>query len=93
MSLLFNLVVSGHANDFLVNNVSRALVASLRVTFAGEELQYTNAFDLYKLFEDLFLPKAQPKNMCFEGIQSKDLCKIRSNSEDKKTSGVDAEGN
>ena len=90
LSLLFNLVVSSHANNFLVN-VSRALVSSLRVTFAGEELQYTNAFDLYKLFEDLFLAKAQRKNMYLEGIQSEDLCKVRSNSEDKKTSGVVAE--
>ena len=73
MSLLFNLVVSGHINNFLVKNVSRALVSSLRLTFAGEELQYTNAFDLYKLFEDLFLLKAQRKNMYLEGIQSEDL--------------------
>ena len=91
MSLLFNLVVSGHINNFLVKNMSRALVSSLRVTFAGEELQYTNAFDLYKLFEDLFLLKAQRKNMYLEGIQLEDLCKIRSNSGDKKTSGVDVE--
>ena len=90
LSLLFNLVVSSHAINFLVN-VSRALVSSLRVTFAGEELKYTNAFDLYKLFEDLFLAKAQRKNMYLEGIQSEDLYKVRSNSEDKKTSGVVAE--
>ena len=30
-------------------------------------------------------------NMVPEGIQSEDLCKIRSNSGDKKTSGVDTE--
>ena len=90
LALLFNLVVSGHINNFLIS-VSRALFLSLRVTFAGEELQYTNAFDLYKLFEDLFLPKAQRENMYLEGIQSEDLCKIRSNSGDKKTSGVVAE--
>ena len=80
LAILLNMVVSGHANTFLVNNMSRALISSLKVTFAGEELQYTNAFDLYKLFEDLFLSKAQRKNMYLEGIQSEDLCQIRSNS-------------
>ena len=29
--------------------------------------------------------------MLLDGIQSEDLCKIRSNASDKKTSGVDAE--
>ena len=91
LALVFNLVVSGHVNNFLVNNVSRALVSRLMVKFAGEILQDTNAFDIYKLFEDLFLPKAQRDNMYLEGIQTEELCKIRSNSGDKKTSGVDAE--
>ena len=91
LALVLNLVVSGHANNFLVNNVSRALVSRLVVKFAGEILQDTNAFDIYKLFEDLFLPKAQRENMYLEGIQTEELCKIRSNSGDKKTTGVDAE--
>ena len=82
LALLFNVVVT-----------SRALVSSLRVTFSGDELQYTNAFDLYKLFEDLFLPKAQHKNMYLERIQSEDLCKIQSNSGNTKTSGIAAESN
>ena len=91
LALVFNLVMSGHANSFLVNNVSRALVSRLVVKFTGKILQDTNAFDIYKLFEDLFLPKAQHKNMYLEGIQTEELCKIRSNSGDKKSSGVDAE--
>ena len=91
LALVFNLVVSCHANNFLVNNVSRALVSRLVVKFAGEILQDTNAFDIYKLFEDLFLPKGQRENMNLEGIQTEELCKIRSNSGYKKTSGIDAE--
>ena len=47
-------------------------------------------YDIYKTFEDLFLPVEKRHNMVQEGIQSEDLCKIRSNSGDKKTSGVDA---
>ena len=82
-ALVFDLNVSGHADNFLVNNVARALVSRLVVKFAGEILQDTNAFDIYKLYEDLFLPKAQRANMFLEGIQSEALCKIRSNAGDK----------
>ena len=59
LALVFNLAMSGHANNYLVNNVSRALVSRYVVKFAGEKLQDTNAFDIYKLYEDLFLTKAQ----------------------------------
>ena len=82
-ALVFDLTVSGHADNFLVNNVARALVSRLVVKFAGEILQDTNAFDIYKLYEDLFLPKAQRANMFLEGIQSESLCKIRSDAGDK----------
>ena len=91
LALVFNLTVSGHANNFLVNNVTRALVSRMMVKFAGETLQDTNAYDVYKLFEDLFLPVEKRSNMFLEGIQFEDLCKIRSNAGDKKTSGVDVE--
>ena len=91
LALVFNLVVCGHANNLLVNNVSRALVSRLVVKFAGERLQDTNVFDIYKLFEDLFLPKAQRENVYLEEIKTEELCKIRSNSRDKKSSGVDAD--
>lgn len=91
LALVFNLTVSGEPNNFLVNNVTRALVSRMVVKFAGETLQDTNAYDVYKLFEDLFLPVEKRSNMFLEGIQSEDLCKIRSNAGDKKKSGVDAE--
>ena len=87
LALFFNLTLSGHADNFLVNNVARALVSRLVVKFAGEKLQDTNAYDLYKLYEDLFLPKSKRQNMFFEGIQSEDLCKIRSDAGDKKNLG------
>ena len=37
-ALVFNLVVSGEENNFLLNNVARALVSLLVVKFAGEKL-------------------------------------------------------
>ena len=36
LALIFDLLVSGHANNFLVNNVSRALVSRLKIKFAGQ---------------------------------------------------------
>ena len=43
LAVIFDLTVSGHANNFLVNNVSRALVKKLTVKFAGEILQDTSS--------------------------------------------------
>ena len=92
LALRFNINLSGgHANNYLVQNVSRALVNRLQVKFAGTTVQDTNGYDIYKIFEDLFLPLNERANMCLEGIQSLDLCKIRSGAGDKKTSGVDEE--
>ena len=92
LALVFNIDLSGgHANNFLVQNVSRALVDKLVVKFGGTQLEQTVDYDIYKTFQDLFLPGEKRDNMVPEGIQSEDLCKICSNSGDKKTSGVDAE--
>ena len=84
-------LAGGHANNYLVQNVSRALVSKMVVKFAGTILQDTDGYDLFKIYEDLFLSQEQRDDMVLEGIQSVDLCKIRSNAGDKKTSGVDTE--
>jgi len=92
LALRFDIDLSGgHANNFLVKNVTRALVERLVVKFAGTILQDTVGYDIYKTFEDLFLSQEKRDGMLREGIQSEDLCKIRSGAADKKTSGVDAE--
>ena len=92
LALRFNIDLNGgHANNFLVDNVSRALLDKLPVKYAGEVLQDTVGFDIYKIYEDLFLSKEERDNMLLDGIQGEDLNKIRSNSGDKKTSGVAAE--
>ena len=80
-----------HDDNYLVQNVSRALVSKMVVKFAGSILQDTDGYDLFKIYEDLFLSQEQRGDMILEGIQSEDLCKIRSNSGDKKTSDVDTE--
>ncbi|KAL9950750.1 hypothetical protein ACROYT_G043305 [Oculina patagonica] len=70
LALVFNLTVSGHANNVLVNNVTRVLVSRIVVKFVGETLQDTNAYDVYKLFEDLCLPVEKRGNMFLEDIEA-----------------------
>ena len=94
LALVFNInlkVTGAHANNYLVQNVSRALVDKFTVKFAATTVQDTDSYDIYKTFEDLFLSRDERENMLREGIQSDDLNKIRSGAGDKKTSGVDAE--
>ena len=94
LALVFNInlkVTGAHANNYLVQNVSQALVDKFVVKFAATTIQDTVSYDIYKIFEDLFLSREERANMLSEGIQSVDLCKIRSGAGDKKTSSVDAE--
>ena len=94
LALRFNIDLSGgDANNFLVQNVSRALVSQMAVKFGGTILEETVDYDVYKIFSDLFLPGERRDNMVPEGIQSEDLCKNRSGAGDAKTSGVEAEKN
>ena len=89
LALRFDIDLSGgHADNFLVQNVSRALVSRLVLKFGGETLDDTMDYGIYKIFTDLFLRAENRGNIVAEGIQSEGLCKIRS---DKKTAGVDAE--
>ena len=92
LALRFDIDLSGgHADNFLVQNVARALVSQMAVKFGGTTLEETVDYDVYKTFQDLFLPGEKRDNMVPEGIQSEDLCTIRSGAGDAKTSGVDAE--
>ena len=96
LALVFNInlkVTGAHANNYLVQNVSRALVDKFKVKFAATTVQDTDSYDIYKIFEDLFLPSETSVPTCFpRAFRAMDLCKIRSGAGDnKKTSGVDAE--
>ena len=91
---MFNInldITGGHASNYLVQNVSRALVNKFIVKIAATTVQETDSYSIYKTFEDLFLSTDERDNMLREGIQSEDLNKIRSGSSTKKTSGVDTE--
>ena len=85
LSLLSDIDLSGgHANNFLVQNVFRALVEKLVVKVAATTLQDTVGYDIYKIFNDLFLSMDERNSMILEGIQSE-------GAGDKKSSGVEAE--
>ena len=76
LALIFDIDLSGgHANNFLVQNVSQALVEKLFVKFAATVLDEIVGYDIYKTFQDLFLPGEKCDNMVPDGIQSEDLCK------------------
>lgn len=78
LALCFDIDLSGHACNFLVQNVMRALVDKVVVKFAGTILQDTVGYDIYKTYEEFFLSGQKRANMVPEGIQSEDLSKIRS---------------
>ena len=61
--LTFDLNVTGHANNTLVNNVGRNLVKRQRVLFGGEVLQDTLDYDLFQTYHDLFLSKETRDDM------------------------------
>ena len=89
LALRFDIDLSGgHANNYLVQNVSRALMSQQVVKFGGTTLDDIVGFDIYKMFTDLFLPEETRGNMVAEGIQSKKLSQIRSGAGDKPTTGV-----
>ena len=66
LALLFTLVVSGHASSYFVQNVSWMLVDKLVVKYMGTTLQETVGYDIYKIFEDLFLSSDEHENLLLE---------------------------
>ena len=86
--IVFDLTVSGHENNTLVNNISRNLVKSQKVVFGGETLQDTMNYDLFQTYHDLFLPKEERENMLRHGISSENMRKLRTNAGDKDTSNT-----
>ena len=68
IKLKFNFTETGHTNNKFVNNVSRALVRSMKVVYGGEVLQDTQRYDLIKLFEDAYLDKEVYDDLLGQGV-------------------------
>ena len=79
--LTFDLNVSGHANNTLVNNVGRNLVKRQRVLFGGEVLQDT--LDLFQTYHDLFLSEDERDDMLRYGVSNVNTRKLRTDAGDK----------
>ena len=91
LALVFDInlkLMGAHANNYLVQNVSRALVDKLIVKFASTIVQDTTSYGIYKIFEDLFLSTDERENMLREGIKSDALNKLRSGAGDKDDSNA-----
>ena len=86
--LTFDLNVSGHANNTLVNNVGRNLVKRQRVLFGGQVLQDTLDYDLFQTYHDLFLSKDERDNMLSYGVSLENMRKVRTAAGDKVTSNA-----
>ena len=84
--LSFNLVVSGHANNTLVNNIGRNLVSNFKVVLGGETLQDTKRYDLFMTYHDLFLSGNDRNKRLKQGISTPNMRKLRTSAGDASTS-------
>ena len=83
--ITFDLNVTGHANNTLVNNVGRNLVKRQRVLFGGEVLQDTLDYDLFQTYHDLFHSSEARDNMLRYGVSTVNTRRHRTAAGDKAT--------
>ena len=86
--LAFDVVVDGHVNNTLVNNIGRNLVSNFKVVLGGETLQDTKRYDLFTTYHDLFLPKEERTRRLRQGISGANMRKLRTGAGDKDTSSA-----
>ena len=84
--LAFNLVVDGHANNTVVNNIGRNLVSNFKVVLGGETLQDTKRYDLFMTYHDLFLTTNDRNRRLKQGISKLNTRKLRTAAGDKDSS-------
>ena len=88
LKLLFNLVITGEANDTVVINVGRNLVHNFKVELGGETLQDTKRYDLFAGYHDLFLHNDERKKRYKQGITAENMRKLRTGAGDADTSSA-----
>ena len=88
VKLAFNIVVGGHADNTLVNNLGRNLVSNFKVVLGGETLQDTKRYDLFTTYHDLFLPKDERTRRLRQGISGTNMRKLRTGAGDADTSSA-----
>ena len=88
VKLAFNIVVGGHADNTLVNNLGRNLVSNFKVVLGGETLQDTKRYDLFTTYHDLFLPKDERTKRLKQGMSGLNMRKLRTGAGDADTSNA-----
>ena len=86
--LSFNLDVTGHVNDTLVNNIGRNLVSNFKVVLGGETLQDTKRYDLFMTYQDLFMSSKERFRKIKQGISTSNMRKLRTPAGDASTSNA-----
>jgi len=77
-----DITLSGNDKNMVVNNVGRYLIKKFAVKIGSETVFILNDYNLFMNYKDLWLTKAQRKNLVFQGIQSSNLNKLRSSATD-----------
>ena len=88
LKLLFNLAITGEANDTVVINVGRNLVSNFKVVLGGETLQDTKRYDLFTGYHDLFLHNDERKKRYRQGITAENMRKLRTGAGDADTASA-----
>ena len=88
VKLSFNLVVTGHVNNTLVNNIGRNLVSNFKVVLGGETLQDTKRYDLFMTYQDLFMSTKSRFKRLKQGISALNMRKLRTSAGDASTSNA-----
>ena len=86
--LSFNIDVTGHVNNTLVNNIGRNLVSNLKVVLGGEVLQDTKRYDLFMTYQDLFMSSKERFRKLKQGISTPNMRKLRTAAGDATTSNA-----
>ena len=68
--ITFDMVVTGHKDNTLVNNLGRNLISQYKVLFGGEVVEDLGRFDLFKTYHDLFLTTEDRENRLRQGISN-----------------------
>ena len=84
--LAFDIVIGGHVNNTLVNNIGRNLVSNFKVELGGETLLDTKRYDLFSTYHDSFLSKDDRTKRLRQGISSENMRKLRTGAGDATTS-------
>ena len=72
--LVFNLAISGHENNTVVNNISRNLVKRQRVVFGGETLQDTTKLWSISNISRSLSPKKKSAKICWDTEYHLKIC-------------------